>query len=91
MAATRQEPEAITEKHGAFNVTTDIDVIANGDVIREIKDVDSEEAFHHIPAALIMASMGFKMELRVSNLGVYEMMQATVPDRTNLKVTLRGA
>lgn len=91
MAATRQELEAIAAKHDALEVTTDIDVVVEDSIFIEMKDVGPGEASPGIRAALMMASMGFLIELRVSNVGVYEMMQAAFSDLTNLKVTLRGA
>ena len=91
MAATYQELGAIAAKHNAFDVSTDIDIVVEDFALIEMKDVGPKEALPGLRVALTMAGMGFLIELRVSNVGVYEMMQAAYSDITNLKVTLRGA
>ena len=92
MTATREELIAIAEKNGTdLQAHTDLDIFSDGELLDSLKDVGPEGAFPSMMTAVIMADMGFKMELRFSNAGVFEMAQAAPGSRENLTVSLRDA
>ena len=92
MAATASELRAYAEANG-INVQqlTDLDIFVEGVQVEALKDVGPSEAGPYLMAANLSAAVGMKVELRFSDIGVYEMANMAFADRTNISVTLRDA
>lgn len=71
---------------------TDLDIVFNGTIVEELKDVGPEDAFPFLRAAILGAQLGQEVELRFGNPVVYEMASAAFDGRLDtLKVTLKAA
>jgi len=92
MAATASEIRAYAEANGIDTAAkTDIDIFLNGVQVESLKAVGPDEAGPYIRAVGLAAMLGQSVELRFSDLGVYEMANMAFADRTNISVTLRDA
>jgi predicted nucleotidyltransferase len=67
---------------------SDIDILIDGDIIKELKQAGPDEAAPFVLAALIAVKFGAPVELRFSNPAVFEIACAVFAD-DGMKITLK--